>query len=78
MSEMQELVEYIAKGLADRPEAIQVSETSLSSTVLIELDAAAEDKGRLIGSHGRTIDAIRAITEVLGGKLNKKVTVEIL
>jgi hypothetical protein len=48
------------------------------TTVLIEIEAADEDKGWLIGRRGRTINAVRDVARVLGGKLEKKVEVEIL
>jgi uncharacterized protein len=78
MSSIKDMVEYVVKDLADRPDAIEVSETQGETTVLIEVDAADEDKGRLIGRRGRTVNAIRDLARVLGGKLGKKVQVEIL
>ena len=78
MSSIKEMVEYVVKELADQSDAIDVSETRGETTVLIEVDAADEDKGRLIGRGGRTINAIRDIARVLGGKLETKVRVEIL
>ena len=78
MSSIKDMVEYVVKDLADRPDAIEVSETQGETTVLIEVDAVDEDKGRLIGRRGRTVNAIRDIARVLGGKLGKKVQVEIL
>ena len=78
MSSIKEMVEYVVKELADQSDAIDVSETRGETIVLIEVDAADEDKGRLIGRGGRTINAIRDIARVLGGKLETKVRVEIL
>jgi hypothetical protein len=78
MSSIKDMVEYVVKDFADRPDAIEVSEIISDTTVLIEVDAASEDKGRIIGRRGRTINAIRDIARVHGGKLGKKVEVEIL
>jgi hypothetical protein len=78
MSSIKDMVEYVVKSFTDRPDAIDVSETISDTTVLIEVDAADEDKGRIIGRRGRTINAIRDIARVHGGKLGKKVEVEIL
>lgn len=78
MSSIKEMVAYVVRELADRPDAIDVSETLGETTVLVEIDAADEDKGRLIGRGGRTINAIRSLARVLGGKVGKKVQVEIL
>ena len=78
MSSIKDMVEYVVKSFADRPDAIEVSETQDETTVLIEIEVADEDKGRLIGRRGRTINAIRDITRVHAEKLGKKVKGEIL
>ena len=77
MSSIKELVEYVAKRLADQPDAVHVTETTGDATVLIEMHMDAEDMGRLIGRKGRTINAIRSVARVLGGKMEKRVEVEI-
>jgi len=78
MSTIKDMVEHIAKSLADHPEDVEVSEITGGTMILIELDSASEDKGRLIGREGRTINAIRSIAHVLGGKLEKRVRVDVL
>lgn len=78
MSSIKELVEYVAKSLADQPEAVHVIETTGDAAVLIELHVDAEDMGRLIGRRGRTINALRSVARVLGGKMEKRVEVEIM
>lgn len=78
MSSIKELVAYVAKRLADRPDAVHVTETTGEVAVLIELHVDAEDMGRLIGRKGRTINAIRSVARVLGGKMEKRVEVEIM
>ena len=78
MSSIKELVEYVAKSLADQPDAVHVTEMTGDAAVLIELHVDAEDMGRLIGRKGRTINAIRSVARVLGGKMEKRVEVEIM
>ena len=78
MSSIKDMVEYIAKSLADRPDEVEVSESMGETVVMIELNVASEDMGRMIGRKGRTINAIRSVARVLGGKMNKKVSVEIV
>lgn len=78
MSSIKELVSYVAKRLADRPDAVHVTETTGDAAVLIEMHVDAEDMGRLIGRRGRTINAIRSVARVLCGKMEKRVEVEIM
>ena len=74
MSSIKDMVEYVVTSLADRPKAVQVSESIGKTEVSIDLNVADEDMGRMIGRKGRTINAIRS---VLGGKMEKRVDVEI-
>ena len=62
--QVDELVRYIARALVDDPDSIEVNmlESPRSGKmVLIELSAAGEDVGKLIGRKGRTADALRTI-----------------
>ncbi len=78
MSAVKDLVEYIAKSLADKPEDVQVSEIEGATSLMLELRVAPEDMGRMIGREGRTINAMRSLARVLGAKQGKKVTLEIV
>jgi len=75
---MKELVEYIVKALVDNPRKVEIKETSGESVIIIEVKAAPEDVGKVIGREGRIANAIRAIAKAVAAKQNKKVSVEIL
>lgn len=78
MSEVKDLVEYMVKALADEPDAVSVSEIEGETSLVLELRVAPDDMGRMIGRQGRTINAMRSISRVLGAKMGKKVTLEIV
>ncbi len=78
MSEMKELVEYIAKALADNPSQVSVSEIEGENSLILELRVAPEDMGRVIGKNGRTANAMRSLVRVLAAKQGKRVTLEIV
>jgi predicted RNA-binding protein YlqC (UPF0109 family) len=75
---MKELVEYIAKSLVDDPSQVQVNQMRRSGAVVLELQVAQEDKGRVIGRNGQVANAIRALLRVVGAKQGKHVNLEIL
>ncbi|MBO9370443.1 MAG: KH domain-containing protein [Anaerolineae bacterium] len=75
---MKDLVEYIAKALADKPHQVQVSEIEGEAALVLELRVAPEDMGRIIGKDGRTANAIRTLVRVLAAKQGKRVTLEIV
>lgn len=80
MSEMKDLVEYIAKALADNPSQVHVSEieSESSTSTILELRVAPDDMGRIIGKKGQTANAVRALIRVLAAKQGKRVTLEIV
>lgn len=78
MTEIKEMVSHISKALADKPEAIEVDEVVGESIVALELKVADEDMGRIIGKSGRHINAIRVLARVLGGKMGKRVSLELV
>lgn len=61
---MRDLVEYIAKSLVDHPEAVEVSQVRGAQAIIIRLRVAPEDKGWVIGRHGRVADAMRTLLRV--------------
>jgi len=78
MSAMKDLVEYIAKALADDPSQVHVSEIEGESSLILELRVGPEDMGRIIGKGGRTANAMRTLVRVLAAKQGKRVTLEIV
>ncbi|HHH40635.1 MAG: KH domain-containing protein [Chloroflexi bacterium] len=75
---MKELVEYIAKSLVDDPSQVRVREVERGRNVILELEVAPEDVGRVIGRNGRVANAIRALLRVVAARQGKSVTLEIV
>jgi predicted RNA-binding protein YlqC (UPF0109 family) len=71
---MREVVEYLAKSLVDRPEAVRVSEKRSRGTTVYLVEVDPEDKGRLIGRKGRVIESIRVLVRAFArGRVNVEV-----
>ena len=72
MSRARDVVEVVARALADRPDAVRVTERTARGSTLVELFMAPGDLGRVIGRQGRTAAAMRtlvaAAAELEGGK----------
>lgn len=75
---MKELVEYIAKSLADNPEAVVVTEEQEEEGLKITLQVDDADKGRIIGKQGRIAQAMRTLIRVKAAKAGIKARLEIL
>ena len=76
--QIKELVKFITQALVDDPEQIVVSEVSGHQISIIELRAAKNDLGKIIGKEGRNADAIRTVANAVAAKLKKRVVIEIL
>jgi predicted RNA-binding protein YlqC (UPF0109 family) len=75
---VRDVIETVAKALADTPQRVSVTETEHRGTTLIEVTAAPPDVGKLIGRQGRTIQAMRTIATMAGERAGTKVTLEVL
>jgi predicted RNA-binding protein YlqC (UPF0109 family) len=78
VSEMKDLIAYIAKALVDKPEEVTVTEIEGEQTSVIELKVAKEDLGKVIGKQGRTARAMRTILSAASTKINKRSVLEII
>ena len=61
---MKELIEYIARSLVDDPSQVDVSQGRRGSQVILRLQVAKEDMGRVIGKSGRVANAMRVMLRV--------------
>lgn len=76
MSRTRDLVEFVARALADRPDAVRVTERPHRGQTLVELFMAPGDLGRVIGRQGRTATALRALAASAGELEGVKAVVE--
>jgi len=75
---MKELVEYIVKAIVAEPESVTITEENSDTGILIKLEVAEDDKGRVIGREGRVAEAIRTLLRVKAARDNTKVRLQIL
>jgi len=75
---MKELVEYIAKSIVNSPDDVVVTEETDEQGIILKLQVADEDKGRVIGKQGRIAQAIRSLIRVKAAKAGTKATLQII
>lgn len=76
---MKELLEYLARGLVDQPDEVQVTEVQEDGgTVVLELSVAQDDYGNVIGRGGRTASALRTVVKTAAVKDKRRVFVDIV
>jgi uncharacterized protein len=76
---VKDLLEYLAQGLVEHPDAVQVTEVREDDgTVVLELSVDEDDYGSIIGRGGRTAMALRAVVKAAAAKEQHRVFVDIV
>ena len=76
---MKELLETVAKGLVETPDAVQVivDEPNEEGVVVYHLHVGPDDMGRVIGKQGRIAKAIRTVMRAAAIRKDVKIQVDI-
>ena len=76
---MKELVEFIAKSIASEPDEVRVTEEEEEDgRIIVRLEVAPDDKGKVIGRQGRVAQSIRQLIRVAAVKQGTRATLEIV
>jgi predicted RNA-binding protein YlqC (UPF0109 family) len=76
---VKELLEYLARGLVERPDDVRVRETEEDDgSLVLELSVAEDDYGNVIGRGGRTAQALRTVVKAAATKSGRRVFVDIV
>jgi len=77
---MKELVEYVARSIVTAPEEVKVTQETDEdeNVVIVKLEVAEDDKGRVIGKQGRVAEAMRTLLRVVATKEGVRVRLEIV
>jgi predicted RNA-binding protein YlqC (UPF0109 family) len=77
--DLTELLEYLAEGLVDDPEAVGVERFEESDgTIVLELAVGPGDYGKVIGRGGRTAAALRTVIGGVAAVDGQRVVVDIV
>ena len=74
---MIEFIEYAVRKLVKFPDYIKIRREETERSIDFFLTLHTEDVGKVIGRHGRTIEAIRTLLNTASVKYGKKATLEI-
>jgi predicted RNA-binding protein YlqC (UPF0109 family) len=76
---VRELLDFLARSLVADPDAVVVNEAEeIEGEVVLELEVAEDDLGRVIGRGGRVANALRAVMKAAATREEKRVVVDIL
>jgi len=75
---VQEVLEYLARRLVDDPDAVSVTAVEGKRSVILQLQVAPEDMGKVIGRGGRIARALRSVVRAAGALDGVNAMVEIV
>ena len=76
---MRDLLEFLTRSLVENPEAVKVTEAEeIDGEVVLEVEVADDDLGRVIGRGGRIANALRSVMKAAATREEKRVVVDIL
>ena len=78
MSDLKDLLTYIAQNLVDNPDEVNVTERETDSETIFELRVNPTDMGKVIGRQGRIAKEIRALMRSVAVRQGKRISVDIV
>jgi predicted RNA-binding protein YlqC (UPF0109 family) len=76
---VRELLDFLARSLVENPDRVEVNEIEeIDGEVVLELEVAEDDLGRVIGRGGRVANALRSVMKAAATREEKRVVVDIL
>ena len=68
----------VVRLLVDQPRGVAVEAVERADETELRLSVAADDRGKVIGRRGRTLDALRALLDARGAAEGRAYEVELL
>jgi predicted RNA-binding protein YlqC (UPF0109 family) len=75
---VRDLLEDLARRLVDEPDAVHVEREEREDVVVLRLQVAKEDVGKVIGRQGRIARALRQLVRAYSGRERKRFMLEIV
>lgn len=75
---MQAWLEFVVRGIVDRPDAVTVTPVEKQGGTVYELRLHPTDVGKVIGKQGATIHALRSLLQVGSAKKGQRASLELV
>jgi hypothetical protein len=76
---VEDLLEYLARSLVDKPDEVSVEGFDEDDgTIVLELQVADDEAGKVIGRGGRTVAALRVVMKAAAARDGNRVLVDVV
>ena len=78
LKDLEGFVDYVVRALVDNPDEVKVVTETDGEVKVIKISCRKEDTGKIIGKKGKTIIALRALVAGAAGRMQDRVSVEVM
>jgi predicted RNA-binding protein YlqC (UPF0109 family) len=75
---MKEFVEFIVKQMVDKPDKVKIEKIDNENTVEINVRVDKSDIGKVVGKHGKNVDALRTLLTAVGAKEHHRTVLHVI
>ena len=75
---LKEFLEYIVKPIVDKPDEIKITEIDGEAVCIYELMVGEGDFGKVLGKHGKNVNALRTLLNAVASKSGKRAILELI
>jgi predicted RNA-binding protein YlqC (UPF0109 family) len=76
-SDIKYFIDYVVRRLVRFPDEVDVMQVENGNVVNYLISVNAEDVGRIVGKHGKTINAIRSLANTVSSKTHQRAVVDV-
>ncbi len=73
-----DFVSHVLDQICEEKDAIKVNAAKDDLGVLVTIEVAESDMGKLIGKNGQTISALRTLARIIGARENERVNLKVI
>ena len=77
MAELTTILADMVKAIVNEPDKVEITEETRGGEIVLTLNVAPDDRGKVIGKRGKIAHSLRLVMKAAGGRIGKKVTVDI-
>lgn len=77
MAELTTILADMVKAIVNEPDKVEITEETRGGEIVLTLNVAPDDMGKVIGKRGKIAHSLRLVMKAAGGRIGKKVTVDI-
>lgn len=72
------MIEHIVRALVDAPQSVLVDQFNDQGEIVLELEVAPTDVGKVIGRQGSVVKAMRSLVRAIGDRQDRDYALEIV